>query len=217
MVDISTVIATHITEVVRKHSHDLIGRQEVQALLDVVHKTHPKVVDELIPKEIVLVRVLQALLREQVAIRDLVTILEALADGAQANKDVDFLIEHCRAALGRTITRRLLDDSGELPLITFARDIEEKLINAVQPGEKPGTTQFLADPSLVKQLVPVVNRTVENLSNQGITPVILVTPMIRHHVKKLLDRFLPQVTVLSHNEIHPQLKVRAVGNIEIRE
>ena len=220
VVDISTVIATHITEVVRKHAHELIGRQEVQSLVDVVHKTHPKVVDELIPKEIslgVVVRVLQSLLKEQVPIRDLVTILEALADGAQANKDIDFLIEHCRMALGRTITRRLQDDSGELPLITFARDIEEKLISSVQPGEKPGTTQFIADPALIKKLVPAVNRMIESLTERGITPVVLVTPMIRHHVKRLLDRFLPQITVLSHNEIHPQLKVRAVGNIEIQE
>ncbi|MBS1982969.1 MAG: flagellar biosynthesis protein FlhA [Bdellovibrionales bacterium] len=218
VVDISTVIATHITEIVRKHAHELIGRQEVQVLVDFVHKSHPKVIDELIPKELSLgavVRVLQSLLREQVPIRDLVTIFEALADAALTSKEHDHLVEQCRVALGRTITRRLLDEKGELPLVTFARNIEEQLISAVQPGEKPGATQFIVEPSLVKQLIPAVNRVVEKLSAEGVPPVILVTPMIRHHVKKLLDRFLPQVTVLSHNEIHPQLRVRAVGNIEV--
>jgi flagellar biosynthesis protein FlhA len=113
------------------------------------------------------------------------------------------------------VTRRLLDENGELPLLTFAREIEEKLIAAVQPGERPGQTQFLADPALIKQLVPAVNKIVDRVNAEGVTPVLLVTPMIRHHVKKLLDRFLPQVTVLSHNEIHPQLRVRSAGMIEI--
>jgi flagellar biosynthesis protein FlhA len=218
VVDNSTVIATHITETIRRHAHELIGRQEVQVLVDFVHKTHPKVVDELVPKELSLgaiVRVLQSLLRESVPIRDLVTILEALADAAQTNKDLDHLIEAVRVALGRTITRRLLDERGELPLVTFTRDIEEKLIAAVQPGDKPGTTQFLADPVLIKKLVPAVNRMIEDLTSQGVSPAFLVTPMIRHHVKRLLDRFLPQVVVLSHNEIHPQLRVKSVGLVEL--
>jgi len=218
VVDLSTVIATHITETVRQHSHELLGRQEVQTLVEYVQKTHPKVVEELIPKELTLgqvVRVLQNLLKEQVPIRDLVTILEALADAASTNKDADHLTESVRAVLGRTITKRLLDENGELPLLTFSRAIEEKLIAAVQVGDRPGTTQFLVDPSLVKQMVPALSRNVESLTADGITPVVLVTPMIRHHVKRLLDRFLPQVVVLSHNEISPSLRVRSLGSVEI--
>ena len=218
VVDLSTIIATHITEVIRKSAHELVGRQEVQTLIEYVQKSHPKVVEELIPKELPLgavVRVLQNLLREQVPIRDLVTILETLADASAISKDLDHLTEAVRSALGRTITRKLLDDSGELPLLTFSRQVEEQLIGAVQPGERPGATNFIADPVLIKQLIPAMNRMVEKLSNEGVTPVLLVTPMIRHHVKRLLDRFLPQVIVLSHNEISPQLKVRAVGSVEI--
>jgi flagellar biosynthesis protein FlhA len=218
VVDLPTVIATHITEVVKSHAHELVGRQEVQALLDYVQKTHPKVVEELIPKEIslgVLVKVLQNLVREQVPIRDLITILESLADAVLIKKDIEFLTESVRASLGRSITARLMDENGELPLITFSRTVEEKLIHAVQPGERGQGTQFLVEPSLVKQLIPSATRVVESLTSEGVTPVLLVTPMIRHHVKQLLDRFLPQLVVLSHSEIQPNLKVRSVGTIDV--
>jgi flagellar biosynthesis protein FlhA len=217
VVDIPTVVATHITECIRKHACELIGRQEAQSLVEIVQKSHPKVVDDLIPKELslgVVVKVLQNLLKENVPIRDLVTILEALGDAATVSKDSDHLTESVRATLGRAITSRLVDESGELPLITFSREIEEKLIAAVQPGER-GSTNFLVEPSLVKQIIPSANRLVEELTSQNVTPISLVTPMIRHHVKRLLDRFLPQVHVLSHSEIHPKLKVKAVGNIEL--
>ncbi len=182
-----------------------------------MQRTHPKVVDELIPKEIslgVLVKVLQNLVREQVPIRDLVTILEALGDASLVSKDIDHLTEAVRSALGRSITARLLDENDELPLITFSREIEEQLIHAVQPGDRGQGTQFLVEPSLVKKLVPSANRVVEQLTEEGISPVLLVTPMIRHHVKRLLDRFLPQLVVLSHNEIQPTLRVRSVGTID---
>ncbi len=217
VVDLPTVIATHLTEVIKNHAFELVGRQEAQALIEHVQKTHPKVVEELVPKELslgVVVKVLQNLVKEQVPIRDLVTILEALADAVLVSKDVDQLTEAVRAALGRSITSRLIDENDELPLITFSREIEEKLIHAVQPGERGQGTQFVVDPALVKKLVPSANRLVEKLTEEGISPVLLVTPMIRHHVKRLLDRFLPQVVVLSHNEIQPTLRVRSVGTID---
>jgi flagellar biosynthesis protein FlhA len=218
VVDLPTVIATHITEVVRRSAADLIGRQEVQTLIDQVQKTHPKVVEELIPKELsvgMVVRVLQNLLREGVPITDLVSILEALAESAIQNKDIDFLTEAVRTAHRKHITRRLLDEQGELPLLTFSRSIEEQLIAAVQPGDKAGTTQFLVDPGLVKQIVPALNRKWDQLTQSGQNPALLVTPMIRHHVKRLLDRFLPQVIVLSHNEISPALRVKSLGQVDI--
>jgi flagellar biosynthesis protein FlhA len=220
VVDLPTVIATHITEMIKTHSHELVGRQEVQALVEFVQRTHPKVVEELIPKEIslgVLVRVLQNLVKEQVPIRDLITIMESLADACLVSKEIDSLTEAVRASLGRSITARLLDENEELPLITFAREVEEKMIHAVQPGERGQGTQFLVEPALVKKLVPSANRIVEKLTEEGITPVLLVTPMIRQHVKRLLDRFLPQLVVLSHNEIQPTLRVRSVGTIDAEE
>lgn len=216
VVDIPTVIATHITEVIRKYAHQLIGRQEVQSLIEYIQKSHPKVVEELIPKELSLgavVKVLQNLLKEQVPIRDLVSILEALADAALTSKDPDHLTESVRAVLGRSITSRILDESGELPLVTFAKEIEEQLIAAVQPADRNGVTQFIVDPALVKKIIPATNRVMDSLGQDGISPAILVTPMIRHHVKRMLDRFLPQIIVLSHNEIDPQLRVKAVGTI----
>jgi flagellar biosynthesis protein FlhA len=217
VVDLPTIIATHITEVVRKHAHEMLGRQEVQRLIEHVQKTHPKVVEELIPKELSLgavVRVLQGLLREQVPIRDLVSILEALGDAAATSKEHDYLIEQVRLSIRRSITNRLLNEQGELPLLTFSKGIEEQLIAAVQPGDRPGLTQFLVEPTLVKQLIPATSRVVDRLSSEGVAPVILVTPMIRHHVKRLLDRFLPQVIVLSHNEISANLRVKSVGSID---
>lgn len=217
VVDLSTVIATHLTEVIRRSASDLIGRQEVQALIEMVRRTHPKVVEDLIPKELslgVVVQVFKNLLREEVPIRDLVSILESLGDGVMETKDPTSLTEMVRSRLGRSITSRLLNEDGELPLVTFTKDVEEQLINAVQPGDK-GTTQFLADPLLVKRLVPATNGKMDNLSQQGVHAAILVTPMIRHHVKRMLDRFLPNVSVVSHNEIHPKLRVRSFGNIDL--
>jgi flagellar biosynthesis protein FlhA len=145
----------------------------------------------------------------------LVLILESVGDAAIESKDVDHLTESVRMRLSRTITSRLSDESGQLPLITFSREIEEKLIASVHPGDKNLGTQFLVDPSLVKQIIPRLSQIVDKLSQEGVSPVILVTPMIRHHVKRLLERFLPQVNVLSHNEIHAQLKVRSVGTVDI--
>ncbi len=218
VVDLATVIATHITEKIREFAHEMLGRQEVQSLLEQVQKSHPKVVDEVIPKEIslgILVRVLQNLLKENVPIRDLVTILEAVADSCPISKDPDQLTEASRVALARTITRRLLDEGNELPLITFSRELEEALIAAVQPTERNGGTQFFVDPSLVRKMVPAANRVVEKLTEGGISPILLVTPMIRMHVKRMLDRFLPNITVLSHNELQSHLKVRSVGTIDV--
>jgi flagellar biosynthesis protein FlhA len=218
VVDLQTVIATHITEVIRQYSFELIGRQEIQTLLEIVKKTHPKVVEEVIPKEISLgmfVRIIKNLIKEQVPVRDLVLILEAVGDAAIDNKDIDFLTESVRVRLARTITGRLIDESGQLPLMTFSREIEEKLIGSVHVGDKNLGTQFLVDPSLVKQIIPRLSQLVDKLSSEGVTPVILVTPMIRHHVKRLLERFLPQVNVISHNEIHPSLQVRSVGTVEV--
>lgn len=217
VVDLSTVIATHLTEVIRRNAHEILGRQEVQALIEIVRRTHPKVVEDLIPKEIslgIVVQVFKNLLREEVPIRDLVSILESLGDSVIETKDPAMLTENVRTRLGRSITSRLLNEDGELPLVTFTKDVEEQLINAVQPGEK-GTTQFLADPILIKRLVPATNRKMDDLGQQGVHAAILVTPMIRHHVKRMLDRFLPNVSVVSHNEIHPKLKVRSFGNIEV--
>lgn len=217
VVDLSTVIATHLTEVIRRNAHEILGRQEVQALVEIVRRTHPKVVEDLIPKEIslgIVVQVFKNLLREEVPIRDLVSILESLGDSVIETKDPTVLTENVRTRLGRSITSRLLNEDGELPLVTFTKDIEEQLINAVQPGEK-GTTQFLADPLLIKRLVPATNHKMDDLGQQGVHAAILVTPMIRHHVKRMLDRFLPNVSVVSHNEIHPKLKVRSFGNIDV--
>src|SRR5690606_7529743 len=109
------------------------------------------------------------------------------------SKDIDHLTESARVALSRTITKRLLDDQNELPLMTFAREVEERLISAVQPGERGVGTQFFVEPSLVRKLVPAANRAVEKLTEDGISPILLVTPMIRPHVKRMLDRFLPHL------------------------
>jgi len=218
VVDAPTIIATHITEVIRNYSHELVGRQEIQHLIDIVKVSHPKVVEEVVPKEVGLgafVGVIKNLLREHVPVKDLVLIMEAVGDAAIDSKDVDHLTEAVRVRLGRTITARLEDDDGNLPLMTFSREIEEKLISSVQAGDKPGMTQFMVDPGLVKQIIPSLNQFVDKLGEEGISPVLLVTPMIRHHVKRMVDRFLPQVHVLSHNEISPQLRVRSVGTVEV--
>ena len=138
VVDPATVLATHLTETIRSHAYELLGRQEVKSLMDFVAETHPKLTEELVPKTLSMgeiQKVLQNLLREQVSIRDLVTIFETLADYGTQTKDYITLTEMTRAALNRSITRALMNDQGELPVITLSPHWEQKLNQALVRGD----------------------------------------------------------------------------------
>lgn len=216
VVDLSTVIATHITELIRKHAQELLGRQELQNLIDVVKQNNPKVVEELIPSQLsvgAVLKVCQNLLKEAVSIRDLRTILETLADYTAISKDPNVLTEYVRSSLGRSITKKLLNVSGELPLITLERPIEEQIAQGIiQTDQGP---QLSLDPSFVQNLVRDLNIQAEKMVMINSNAVLLVSPIIRSHIRQLLEKFIPHLVVLSHNEIAPNIPIKAFSTVRL--
>lgn len=212
VVDISTIMATHLTEVVRSHADELLGRQDVQRLLDRLAEQHPKAVEELTPHLLslgVVQKVLQNLLKERVSIRDLVTIVETLADYAAITKDPDVLTEYVRQRLARTIVKQYETPEGVLPLITLDQRMEDLLREKLQKGEY-GTSLAL-EPSLAQKILGSFHQSMDRIAPLHYQPVILCSPIIRRHLKRLLERFLPQVAVLSHSELTPQAKIQSLG------
>ncbi len=214
VVDCTTVMATHISEIIKQHAHELIGRQEVQGLLDNLAKSYPKLVEELVPTIVSLgtiMRVLQNLLKENVSIRDLRTILETLADWGGVTQNPEVLTEYVRHALARTISSELAVD-GVIPVITLAKPVEEAIQNAVQHNE---TGSYLAiDPATAQNILDSLGQAV-TLFDGSTRPTLLVAPQIRPHVRSLTERYYPALTVLSHNEIIPSLKVRSLGTVTL--
>lgn len=216
VVDLSTVIATHLTELIRKHAQELLGRQELQSLIDVVKQNHPKVVEELLPNMLpvgVLLKVCQNLLRESVSIRDLRTIMEVLADHASHTKDPAILTEYVRAALGRSITKKLLSSNGELPLLTLDRSIEEKIAQGVIQTDQGA--QLSLDPNFVQNLVRELNAQAERMVMINSQAVLLVSPIIRQHLRQLVEKFIPHLVVLSHNEISSNIPIKSFATVRM--
>ncbi len=209
VVDTATVIATHVKEIIRQSAHELLGRQDTQNLIDTFKETNPKVVEELIPGMLSLGQVqktLQNLLREQVSIRDLQSILETLADNANITKDTDALTEYVRAALARQISKQFRGDDGSMPLITLAPNIEQSVAKAVKRTEHGA---YLAlDPELARKVVEALQEQLPIFDVRNAAPILLTAPAIRTHVRKLTERFLPNLVVLSHNEISKDTNIQ---------
>lgn len=218
VVDLPTVIATHLTEVIRTHAHELLGRQEAQRLIEAFQKTHPKVVEELIPNLLPLggvVRVMQNLLREQVSIRDLLTIFETLADEAPKTKDTDLLTESVRKALSRGITKKYTNEDGQVVVMSLDRKVEEAISNSLLQTEQG--VQLVLDPQYAQQVLTQLSRVIENNPVVAGQPVLLTSPTIRRHLRKLTERFIPQLVVLSHNELIPTANVKSVEVVRLRD
>lgn len=216
VVDHSTVMATHLSEMIRKHAPELIGRQELQALVDNVAKTHPKVVEELIPSQLSLgnvLKVCQNLLREQVPIRDLLTILETLANFAGSDKNIDSLTEHVRGALARTITHRLSGGSNELEIVTINPRVEEMLLKAYQKTDHGIMLNLEA--GFFEKLVNGIRGTFEKTVFSSGNPVLLCHPLIRGQLRKMVERFIPNVNIISAHEIAQHAQVRSLGMVEV--
>jgi flagellar biosynthesis protein FlhA len=216
VVDLSTVIATHLTELVRAHSSELLGRQELQQLLDSFKQTSPKVVEDLIPNLLpvgTVLKVMKNLLRESVSVRDLRTILEALADHAPTQKDPQVLTEHVRTALARTITKKLAGSDGQIQLLTLDRKIEETIASGIIHTDQG--QQLSVDPEFVRAFIAELNTQAIELASQASQAVVLCSPLIRSHLKTLVDRFIPNVVVLSHNEITSNVSVKAFGTVRL--
>jgi flagellar biosynthesis protein FlhA len=214
VVDLATVIATHLTEVIRLYAAELISRQDVQRLIDGVAATDSKVVEELVPDLLSLgqvQKVLQNLLRERVSIRDMPSILEVLADHASLTKDMDLLTEFVRQRLARTILRQYLTAQGELPLMTVGADIEEALGKAVNETDRGA--YLTMDPDTGQRILNALNRGLTELTGQNFQPVVLCTPLIRRHLRKLTERFIPNLVVLSHSELTNSVQLKIIGEI----
>jgi len=216
VVDSTTVVATHISEIIKRHAHELVGRQEVQQLLDNVAVSAPKVVEELIPNLLNLgtvLRVVKNLLKEGVSIRDMRTILETLADYAGLTKDPDVLSEFVRQGLGRFIVDQFTLEDDSLSLITLDREVEDIIAEAIQPSDQGS---YLAiEPNAAQQIITSIRTMSERCSMGGAQPVLLASPSIRRHVRKLIERFVPHLAVLSHNEIPQNVKIQSLGVVSL--
>lgn len=216
VVDLPTVMATHLTEIIRSHAHELLGRQEASTLIENFKRSHPKVVEELIPDLLPLgsvVRVMQSLLKEQVSIRDLLTIFETLADEAPRTKDVEVLTESVRRGMARAITSKYTTDQGNIPVMTLHPVIEELIANSLLQTEQG--VQLVMDPTTAHRLINEIARSVENHPEIAGQPILLTSPTSRRHLYKLTSRFIPQLVVLSHNELTSDADVQSVALVEI--
>jgi len=216
VVDLPTVIATHLTEMIRTHAHELLGRQEASQLIENFKKTHPKVVEDLIPETMSLggvVKVLQNLLREQVSVRDLYTIFETLADEATRTKDLDVLTESVRKQLARSITSKYLSEDGSMSVLTLDPRLEEMVSNSLLQTEQG--VQLVMDPQSASKMISNIANQIENHPEIAGQPILLTSPTIRRHLFKLLSRFIPQLIVLSHSEVSTEAHVQSVAAVNL--
>jgi flagellar biosynthesis protein FlhA len=217
VVDAVTVITTHLGELIRRHAYELLGRAETKRLLDSLNESHPKLMEELVPKLLTLGevgRVLEQLLRERVSIRDLGAILEALLETAPANKSVVALVEASRQALGRRLIQPLLDGDGQLPVLLLDGALEEEILATLSPESSPRMLAAGATPG-----TPVLRRLADSLrrlipaSSAAALPVLLVPSPARYHVKRWLEPVLPRLAVVAAGEIPPEIRLRPVGTV----
>ncbi|MEY4615649.1 MAG: flagellar biosynthesis protein FlhA [Pseudomonadota bacterium] len=216
VVDLPTVMATHITEVVRTHAHELLGRQEASTLVENFKKTHPKVVEELIPDLLPLgavVRVLQSLLKEQVSIRDLLTIFETLADEATKSKDIEVLTEAVRKSLARAISSKYRNEENTIPVLSLHPGLEDLIANSLLQTEQG--VQLVMDPQTASKMISQIARSVEMHPEIAGQPILLTSPTARRHLFKLTHRFIPQLVVLSHSELSSDVNVKSIAIVEL--
>ncbi|MEV3246142.1 flagellar biosynthesis protein FlhA [Paenibacillus larvae] len=216
VVDPPSVVATHLTEVIKKHAHELIGRQETKTLIENVKETYPALVDDLIPNVLTIgdvQKVLANLLKEKVSVRDLVTILESLADYGAYTKDPDILTEYVRQALSRQITQQYASQEDALRVITVGPAMEKKIAESVQQTEQGS---YLAlDPSSSQIIFHKLNEQISKMVHSGHQPIILTSPTIRMYVKQLLERTMQEIPVLSYSELEPNVEIQSVGVVNL--
>ena len=218
VVDAVTVMVTHLTEVVRSYAHELLGRQVTKEMLETVKETNPTVLEELVPDILTvgdIQKVLQNLLREGIPVHDLVTVLETLADQGKITKDISTLSESVRQSLRRTITNLYADSSGELKVVTLDPALEKEISDSLQQtlqGNYPAL-----DPAKTQKIVEGIINLTEKINAKGISPLVLTSPRLRFPLRRLLERFAPNIPVVSISEIMPEVKVEAVGVISVDE
>lgn len=217
LIDPTSVIITHLSEIIKSYAHELLSRQDVKTMLDKLKQTNPTIVDDIVPSIVApayLQKVLCLLLKEGVPIRDLQTILETIADNQHNMKDIDITTEYVRQALKRTITRRF-SDGGQVRVLTLDTETENKIVASVKKSEQGS---YLAmDPQTIQQLISSLNEQIDRVKDVVPMPIVLTSPIVRIYFKKLIDQFIPNVTVLSFSEIDNSVQIQAVGNIALAD
>ncbi len=214
VVDLGSVMATHLTEIVRRNLHEIFNRQDLVRMIDQFKEQYPKVVSDLIPELLpfgTVLKVLQNLLKEQISVRDLLTIFETLADLAPHTKDIDVLTEQVRVALGRTITQQFMHHDGTIGAICLEKGLEERLVGSIHSQQSGG--QMIIEPGTARSIIEGIGQTMEHNAQAMQQPVLLTTQMLRPHLRRLLERFLPNLPVLSHSEVAGNAQVRMLGMI----
>ena len=216
VVDLSTIVATHLTEVIKANLHEVLGRQELVHLLDNFKENNPKVVSDLVPDIMPLgtvLKVMQNLLREGVSIRDLRSVLESLAEFGSSTKDPDTLTEYVRQALYRQITERIKSSQGDIPLFTLDRAVEENIARSIVRSD--GHEILSMDPKITQTILAGLNEKIEEATSAGEKMVVLCSPVIRRHFKRLTEKFIPNLIVVSHNELSPEINIRSLGTVRL--
>ncbi|OAA83235.1 Flagellar biosynthesis protein FlhA [Clostridium ljungdahlii] len=216
VVDPTTVMVTHLTESIKNHSYELLGRQEVKLIVDSVKEKYPTVVEELIPDLLTigeLQKVLQNLLRERVSIKDMVTIMESLADNSRNTKDIEVLTEYVRFALGRSICNSLIDENGVITVVTISKQLEDLVGSNIQKSMQGSFPAV--DPDTTSKILNSIKSLLESVYFYENQPIILVSPNIRAPFRRLIEMVFPSVNVLSLNEIPNDVEIKTEGVVSI--
>lgn len=213
VVDPSSIISTHLTEEIKRHAHELMGRQEVKMLIDNMKETKPTLVEEVVPGILnigEIQRVLSNLLKEGISIRDFATILEVLADYGNITKDADMLTEYVRQALYRSITKQFIP-YNEVKVITLDQNLERIIMDSLQTTE---TGTYLAlDPEISHNLLMKIKTEIERVLSIGEQPILVTAPIVRLYLKRFVDQISNDIYVLSYNEIDPKIKIQSIGMV----
>jgi flagellar biosynthesis protein FlhA len=216
VVDSSTVFLTHVAEVLRQHAHNMITRAETERLIARVREQQATLVEELVPKVLSfgdVQRVLQGLVKERVSIRNMDAILEVLADLGGKHRDPDYLTEQVRERLAPLICQQLADSKGEIHVLTFDPAIEQSLAGAIRSNDERAT--LVLEPRFAEQILRRISEEVERMSRGNLRPVLLCAPTLRRHIRRFTERLVPQLSVLSLNEISSHISLRAFGVVKV--
>ena len=214
MVDGATALATHLNKVLHDNAHELLGHDEAQQLMDQLSQAAPKLVEAVVPSQLsvgVVAKVLQNLLAEGVAVRDIRTIVEILAEQAHRSQDPDVLTAAVRPALGRMMMQQLTQVGSDLSVMTLDAGLEQQLHNILQQSKEHG---LAIEPNLAEQLLGNLQDTSERLAEQGIPPVLVVSPGIRPWLAKMVKNRIPGLVILGYNEIPDEQGIQVVSTIE---
>jgi flagellar biosynthesis protein FlhA len=214
VVDASTVITTHLTEIIKDSMVDLLSYAETRKLLDELGPEHKKLIDDVVPTQITvtgLQRILQTLLGERISIRDLPAILEGIAEASAYTKSSNMITEHVRMRMARQLCNQFADNNGVLKLCTLSPEWEQNFLESlIGDGEEK---QLAMAPSKLQDFISAVRKAYEEYAKQGESPVLLTSATIRPYVRSIIERFRSAIVVMSQNEVHPKAKIKTMGSV----